>query len=674
MPTDRRSFQMELYWAPPPNSLPRSAVDHTAAPRRSSRGRLLRWLLEGADTRGVVGPHAREPSEGKHPWYRVMCLTGVDYFSTLGYQPGIAALAAGALAPIATLLLVALTLLGALPVYWYVARRSPHGEGSIAMMEHLLGWWQGKLFVLVLLGFVATDFTVTITLSAADATAHLLENPFCPTALKGRQIEVTLVLVGLLGAVFLKGFKEAVGVAVVLVAAYLGLNAVVIGVGLYEVAIHPHVFADWRQNLWAEHGDPLMMVAVAVLVFPKLALGLSGFETGVAVMPLVRGDPTDTETNPAGRVRNTRKLLVTSAITMSIFLVASSLVTTLLIPAPEFQPGGRANGRALAYLAHGLLGEWFGTAYDASTILILWFAGASAMAGLINIVPRYLPRYGMAPEWTRAVRPLVLIYTAVAAGITVAFRADVDAQAGAYATGVLVLMTSGAVAAAISSYREGSRWAARGFGLIAAVFLYTLGANVVERPDGIKIASLFIAAIVAASLGSRVWRTLELRVAGVDLDAAARRFLADLVGKPIHLLAHDPTLPRPADYAADEADQRGDFLIPADELVLFLEVHVRDASDFTDVLRVRGVEVGPHRILRAEATAVPNGIAALLLYLRDVTGKRPSVYFNWGEGNPLLHLIRYLLSGHGDTAPLTREIIRRTEPDQRRRPAVYVGV
>jgi hypothetical protein len=449
---------------------------------KHTRGLFLRWLLDGVDTRGVAGPHAREPDGGKHSWYRVMCLTGVDYFSTLGYQPGIAALAAGLLSPVATLVLVALTLLGALPVYWYVSRKSPHGEGSIAMMEHLLPWWQGKLLVLALLGFVATDFTITITLSAADATAHLLENPFCPKLLIGQQVGVTLALVGALGAVFLRGFKEAIGLAVLLVAAYLALNAVVVGCALYEVAARPHIVAEWQQNLWAAHGSPWVMVAVVLLVFPKLALGLSGFETGVAVMPLVRGAPTDTEERPDGRVRNTRKLLVTAAVTMSLFLVASSLVTTLLIPADEFKPGGRANGRALAYLAHGLLGEWFGTAYDVVTILILWFAGASAMAGLINIVPRYLPRYGMAPEWTRAARPLVLLFTTVSVAITVIFRADVDAQAGAYATGVLVLMTSGATAAAISSRKDGSRAAALGFVAVAIVFLYTLGANVVERP------------------------------------------------------------------------------------------------------------------------------------------------------------------------------------------------
>jgi hypothetical protein len=209
---------------------------------------------------------------------------------------------------------------------------------------------------------------------------------------------------------------------------------------------------------------------------------------------------------------------------------------------------------------------------------------------------------------------------------------------------------------------------------VALVFLYTTGANVVERPDGIKIAALFILAIVGVSLVSRVWRTLELRVAGVELDAAARAFLADLGDAPLHLLAHDPTLPRPADYAADEADQRGDFNLRPGDAVLFLEVRVRDASEFTDVLSVRGVEVGGHRVLRAEATAIPNGIAALLFHLRDATGKRPAVYFNWGEGNPVLHLVKYLLTGHGDVPPLTREVVRRAEPDPRKRPAVYVGV
>ncbi|MDG3004300.1 hypothetical protein [Paludisphaera mucosa] len=642
-------------------------------------GPLARWLLEG-HTKGIEGPDAKADGRHEHTWWQVMCLTGVDYFSTLGYQPGIAALAAGALAPVATLILVLLTILGALPIYGRVARESPNGEGSIAMLEHLLTWWKGKLFVLALLGFVATDFIITITLSAADATAHIVENPFTPRSLHGHEIAVTLVLVAALGAVFLKGFKEAMGIAVALVAVYLTLNAVVVGHALYHVATHPHLLGAWKGRLFHEHGNPLAMLGIALLLFPKLALGLSGFETGVAVMPLVQGDPSDTPDRPDGRIRNTRKLLVAAALIMSVFLLSSSLVTTLLIPPEEFlaaagdRPAGKANGRALAYLAHATFGEAFGTAYDLATILILWFAGASAMAGLLNIVPRYLPRFGMAPEWTRAARPLVLIYTAVAFAVTVIFRAGVDAQGGAYATGVLVLMTSAAVAVTLSARRRGARGAAVGFAAIAVVFAYTTVVNVIERPEGVKIAGFFIAAIVAVSLVSRLWRTMELRVGRIELDAEARRFIQEVGDEELHLIANHPDNQDFAEYEAKERETREDFVIPSDCPVLFLEIYVRDPSDFAEALEVRGVAVGDHSVLRAEATAIPNAIAALLLHLRDETGRRPHAYFNWTEGNPLLYLIRYVLSGRGDVAPVTREVLRQAEPDPARRPAIHAGV
>lgn len=600
-----------------------------------------------------------------------MCLTGVDYFSTLGYQPGIAFLAAGALSPIATLVLVLLTLLGALPIYNRVAAESPHGNGSISMLEHLLPGWQAKLFVLVLLGFVATDFIITITLSAADATAHIVENPFTPHFLHNR-IAITLFLVAFLGAIFLKGFGEAIGVSVLLVGAYLLLNCIVLSVGFYELATHPAALLDWKNALTSAHGSPLAMIGVALIVFPKLALGLSGFETGVVVMPLVKGYETDTEENLAGRIANTRKLLRTAALIMSAMLIASSVVTTTLIPAAEFAEGGQANGRALAYIAHKYLGDVFGTAYDLSTILILSFAGASAMAGLVNIVPRYLPKYGMAPKWATAVRPLVLIYTAIAFAVTLIFKADVEAQGGAYATGVLVLMSSGAVAVTLSAFRRRKRrWA---FLLISLVFAYTTVLNIIERPEGIKIASFFIASIIIGSFVSRVLRTTELRIERVELDERAQAFIEEVArSHEIRIVANRRQAGDAQEYSFKEKEQCEDNHIPKGDPILFLEIDIGDASEFSDELCVRGVDVDGYRVLRAKSAAVPNAIAALLLYLRDTTGKIPHAYFGWSEGNPLTYLLKYLVFGEGETAPVTREVLRQAEPDPERRPAIHAG-
>ncbi len=662
--------------APADPAAPDRAPAVSPATRRPRRlGALGRWLLDG-HVKEPDAPYERERDAAHHtqPWWKVMCLTGVDYFSTLGYQPGIAALAAGALSPIATLVLVLITLFGALPMYKRVAEESPHGDGSIAMLEHLLPWWQGKLFVLGLIGFVATGFVITITLSAADATAHLIENPFAPAFLHGGEVWITLLLIALLGAVFLKGFGEAIGIAVGLVAAYILLNLVVVATGFLEVARQPQVLADWRDALFQTHGNPLLMVGAALLIFPRLALGLSGFETGVVVMPLVRGDQGDAPAQPLGRIRNTRKLLTAAAGIMSVMLLASSLVTTLLIPHEEFEEGGAASGRALAYLAHEYLGDAFGTVYDVSTILILWFAGASALAGLLNIVPRYLPRYGMAPEWARATRPLVLIFTLICFIVTIVFRAGVEAQAGAYATGVLALITSATIAVTLSAKRRGQRRATIVFGAIALVFIYTTFVNIVERPEGLKIAAIFIAAIVVTSLVSRVWRTTELRTTEVVVDEAARRFIAEAVqGDAIHLIANHPDERNAREYLLKEIEQLEENRLPHGAPILFLEVTVRDASEFAPVLHVRGEQIGEYRVLRAEGSSVPNAIAAFLLWLRDATGARPHAYFGWTEGNPLKFLMRYILFGEGDIAPLTHEVLRKAERDPARRPAVHVG-
>ncbi|MFI1091574.1 amino acid transporter [Streptomyces sp. NPDC020917] len=654
-----------------------ATAEHTGTSADEHPGRVRAWLLEGlADMakHQQGGGAEQEPAHRGQRWYRVMCLTGVDYFSTLGYQPGIAALAAGLLSPIATIVLVVVTLAGALPVYRRVAEDSPHGAGSIAMLERLLSFWKGKLFVLALLGFAATDFLITMTLSAADASTHLVENPHFSGALHSHQMLITLLLLALLGAVFLKGFLEAIGVAVVLVGIYLALNVVVVVDGLWHVLTAAHLVTDWTSGLTAERGNVFVMIGVSLLIFPKLALGMSGFETGVAVMPHVQGDQDDTEQRPTGRIRDTKKLLTTAALIMSCFLITTSFITTVLIPKQEFQPGGQANGRALAYLAHEYLGSAFGTVYDFSTIAILWFAGASAMAGLLNLMPRYLPRYGMAPHWARAVRPMVLVFILVAFLVTWIFDANVDKQGGAYATGVLVLMSSAAVAVTISARRSRDRRWTVIFGVIAAVFLYTTVVNVLERPDGVKIGACFIAGIVLISLLSRLARAFELRVTGVEMDDMAARFVRDIASRRIRFIANEPDNRDAAEYR-DKAQQiRSDNdLLPEDDVV-FVEVTVRDASDFESAVTVRGeVLHGRYRVLTLEGTSVPNALAAMLLHVRDSTGCIPHIYFEWTEGSPFANFMRFFLFGHGEVAPVTREVLREAEHDPKRRPRVHVG-
>lgn len=623
---------------------------------------LRRWFLEGLET--PAGPHAK----GRHtsPWWQVMCLTGVDYFSTLGYQPSIAFLAAGYLSPFATLVLVILTLGGALPVYNRIATLSPHGQGSLSVLEERLPRWRGKAFVLCLLGFAATDFVITITLSAADATAHVIENPFVPPWLDHRML-VTLVLLGALGAIFLKGFREAIWLAVALVALYLGLNALVIAAELVRLAHEPWAISAWRTNLFAQQSNPLMMMALALLLFPKLALGLSGFETGVAVMPLVRGGADHDDLT--ARIANTKKLLRTAALIMSVLLIGSAVVSTMLIPAAAMGPGGAANGRALAFLAHRDFGNVFGTVYDLSTIAILWFAGASAMAGLLNLVPRYLPRYGMAPDWARATRPLVLLITGIAVAVTIIFDADVDKQGGAYATGVLMLMSSAAVAVTIAL--PASR---RYFAPVAAIFVYTTIANIIERPEGIKIATWFILTIVVTSLVSRVLRSTEIRIEGVEYDPVAARFIAKAAGRQtLRIIANRPDRGDYREYARKLEEARQSHHLPADDPILFLEIRPSDASDFSNVLHVRGVDIGGFRVLRCSSPAIPNAIAGLLLDLRDRTETIPHAYFGWTEGNPITYLLKFLAFGEGDTAPVCREVLRQAEHNPTRRPRIHVG-
>lgn len=617
------------------------------------------WLLADLNV-----PSAQKEPEQQNAWWRVMCLTGVDYFSTLGYQPGIAFLAAGVLSPLATFVLVLVTLFAALPVYRRVCKASPYGQGSVAMLQKIFPAWGGKLFVLVLLGFATTDFIITMTLSAADGAAHLIHNPFVPHWFD-HQVIVTLLILAVLSGVFLKGFKEAVDIAVVLVGSYLLLNALVVGAGVLQIVHHPEVLHGWRTAIAARHQSPWHMLGLSLLLFPKLALGLSGFETGVAVMPLIKADSEE------GRIRNAKRLLGTAAVIMSVFLMATSVITTVLIPAKAFQEGGEANGRAMAWLAHHYAGNILGTAYDISTILILGFAGASAMAGLLNLIPRYLPKFGMAPEWARASRPLVLVFMGIATAVTLLFRADVDAQGGAYATGVLVLITSASTAVLLSAWQTRLRWV---YLATTAIFAYTTIANIVERPEGLKISVIFIGCMLVTSFVSRALRSTELRISDVQLDESAQSLLAEDCDQLIRLVARGPEVGDSIE-ALDVSDRKVRYFhnLSEDECLFFFEVTRGDASDFSEQLCVTGRKIGRHRVLSAKSPVVANSIAGMLVHLLHRTGKVPHVYFKWTQVSPAVNIMRFLFLGEGDTAPLTHEVLRRAikKPDER--PIVHVS-
>lgn len=615
--------------------------------------------------------HDLETSHGEtKPWYMVLWLTGVDYFSTLGYQPGIALLAAGALSPIATLILIAVTLLCALPTYAQVAKRSSHGEGSIAMLESLLKGWWAKIFVLVLLGFASTDFIITITLSAADAALHLAENPLLHAHLGDAKLSLTIGLIAILAAVFLRGFNEAIGLAALIAIPYILLNLVVLGAGLYKIFLHPEYFHSWHFQLMRGTNWSSILL-VSALVFPKLALGMSGFETGVSVMPLVASnDPVGG--TPHRRIKNTRNLLATAAIIMSVLLLLSSIVTTLLIPASAYRSGGEANGRAIAYLAHHILGNSFGTVYDVSTILVLWFAGASAMAGMLNLLPKYLPRFGMAPDWSAYRRPLVLTLFVVSVIVTWIFNADVDAQGSAYATGVLALMLSAATAVALAFWKDGAQYRLKSiyFWFVTFIFSYTFLDNVIVKPDGLFIAAIFIILILILGIIYRWQRSLELRVDEVFLeDEKSLEIWQKICDKKIHLVPVASTERASREYKAKEVRKYYRFEGP----VAFLHVNLtKNRSEFLSALQIKVREDwnGDIMIEVSGAIALANTIAYISELLNPV-----SLFIGLTRTNLTSQAFRYLLLGEGETGLLVyRILIRYWEwtPEDDVRPLIFL--
>jgi hypothetical protein len=492
---------------------------------------------------------------------------------------------------------------------------------------------------------------------------------------------------------------------------YLTLNLIVITGGLRVLAGEPQLVTAWWDRLAAgdvgilpeEEGPaeasepvaahaPVPMVPLtlssalfmSILLFPKLALGLSGFETGVAVMPQIRGDGSDTEQQPNGRIRRTQWLLLTSALIMSFMLIGSSIVVTTLIPLEHLAKGGPAFERALAYLAHAeggrklwpFFGETFGTVYDLSTVAILCFAGSSALSGLLNLVPRYLPRFGMAPDWVAATRPLVCVIISVCVVVTILFKASVEDQGAAYATGVMVLILSACVAVLIERYRarSGPWWKRMPWPtvFITGVFLFTAGDIMIAKSEGLVISLFFIAAIMVVSFISRVVRSDELRVVRYQFANDESRFRW-------HTLQHleVPVLAphRPGGRTLDDKERelRAWHHLDDEIPVVFVEISLGDTSDFFQEPVLDIVHEGGRYVIKvSHCTSIAPALASLALSLNGTT-KPIELHFGWSDESPLKMNLGFVLFGEGNVPFLVKELLQDAVPDPPLRPRVIIG-
>ncbi|MSU80430.1 MAG: amino acid transporter [Gemmataceae bacterium] len=674
---------------------------------------------------------AKQVASEQYYWLWIVCLLGLDYFSTLAYQPSITYQVTKRFGPIATAAVVFVTLFGALPVYCWLAGRSPGGQGSLGIIEKHIRGWRGKTLVLIMLGFAATDFTMLKSLSLADASVHVLhkhDNDRREIAhvavgwLKDHGIAwfgeraapyfdeqlVVTILLGIVGFVFWfvlrKGFnRNVVRLAVPLVAIYLLMTGIVIAGGLWQLNEHREIFHDWWDQMirgefdLVERGGPPLafwqVVLWALMALPNLALGLSGFEMSMILMPQVQGKPD--EQPPRTRIRNTRKVLITAAVIMSIYLLGSVLVTTLLIPHEELQADGGANNRSLAYLAHGgrltfgedellwpICGPVFGTAYDIVTVLILCLAGTSVMTALSVLLPLFLTRFGMEFRWTQRWGVLMMLFAAINTLVTVWFKAKVEDQRGAYATGVLVLIACAAVVTALdkklalqrltTSWRF-LRWLDLGyFTLIAMVFVTTTLAVTMRSPSGLAISCCFIAAVVAMSILSRAWRADELRTIGFGFKDEQSKFLWDslrLTDFPILV----PFRPIRETYEQKEIQIREDHHLSEEVDIVFLDINVDDPSDFFQTLKVEVVRENHRSIIRVTGSvSVAHAIAATALEMSR-NSSPPGLHFGWTEMDMLSASWSYLAFGEGNVPWKVRELIQHAEPNPAKRPRVIVG-
>ncbi|HEX7377871.1 MAG TPA: hypothetical protein VF278_12195 [Pirellulales bacterium] len=672
--------------------------------------------------------HVR-PSAKPSGWWLVLGLVGLDYFSTLAYLPSIMVRQAGPLAPLAAIFMTLVTLGLVLPVYAYVVGRSPQGQGATGLLERALPGWGGKFVVLVLMGFIAADFVLIRSLSTADASTHVLANPHWHEVVEQsmpddgqvsdwlgprlwkhlapswtRQLGLTLVLSVLaFGLLWLlhDGFtRKILWLALAVTVAYLILSGIVIGSGLVYLAGHRELIEQWwRQALM--HGGVLRktegvhslvwrLLAAVVPTFPQMALAISGFELSMTVAPLVQGKADDAG-DISGRVRNTRKLMAAAALLMAVYVTAAVFVTTILVPQRGEGFIQSAEHRTLAYLAHGgatadgtdfthinrLAGRRLGSAYDGCAVLVLCLAGASSVIALRDLVPASLHRAGMELDWAHRHGVMMHLFNGIIVVITLLFQASVSAQQSAYATSVLALLAGAALAglADLSRRWERSRWrpfVTAPFVFCCALFSAMLLLAVYQNGSGAVIAMSFVVAILTTSGFSRWMRSTEMRFRGFAFtDEATRRRWNEMRELDFQVLA--PHRPGLVSLAEKDAEVRRKHRLPADAYLVFIQVFLGDPSEFhrqplMHIEHEDGLEV----IRIRHAVSVAHVIAAIGLEFCRV-GTPPEIIFGWSHETPLAANLNFLLWGEGNVPWMVQEMVRRAQPDEKRRPRIVIG-
>jgi hypothetical protein len=503
------------------------------------------------------------------------------------------------------------------------------------------------------------------------------------------------------------------------------VNVAVIGSALYYLIATSdgmHFVREWESTIRPEIGDirketggPLFAaLRLALLTFPAMAIGLSGFELSMASAPMVHGDATDDPKHPVGRIRYTRLLMLAAAVVMSLFVITSIFVVTLLVWEEKPRPDGegtmrvvpeKAVNRSLSYLAHGdklrqqlppnadegavggnhvrgevvvpFAGPAFGFIYDLSTILILCLAGASATISLQELVPEFLSRFGMQMTWAHRIGVITHLFNITILLVTVVFQASVTAQQWAYAASVLALLFGASLAATLDVRKRlaGSAWrwpASMPFLLISLLFA-AMGILIVwQNAVGVAIALLFVLVVLVTAIVSRYLRSSDLRFEGFRFSTPECEARWNEIRK-LEFQALVPHDPHTSTLRAKEEEIRHRHRIATEVSIIFIEVTVGDPSDFHQRPLMRIDREGDEEVIRvSRCTSISHVIAAIALQFRDV-GEPPELFFSWSESSPLVNSLTFFLLGEGNIPLLVRALLHKAEPDESKRPRVIVG-